>query len=306
MFWLKQPDEIYATYNSHPENCIDYWHEVCGHRVKRLDVDNFVDGAQIIDCGINETCGVCQEGKSTKLKFPKVANKHSSAVMDLVHTDVCGPMQTKTASMKQYILTLIDDHIKYTAIYLLQHKSETFSKLQQYVEMCLNMFGRKPKFIRSDSGGEYVAGEVVDYLNTNGIQYERTVPYTPQQNGVAERKNRTLVEMSRCMLIDAGLPNRFWGEAVTMANYIQNRLPSKSVETTSFEGWFKKKPNIKHFQKFGAKCFVHIESQKRQKLDPKAFKAILVGYDEQSKGYRCYNPSTKKGDHQSGRKVCHH
>lgn len=298
LYELRQPNKACMAHNGHPENCIHRWHEKCGHRdievIKRLNKEKLVEEVKIVDCGIDETCGVCQEGKLTKTKFPKVATKHSLAVMDLVHTDLCGPMQTKTPSKKSYILTFIDDHTKYTVIYLLQHKSETFSKLQEYVEMCLNMFGRKPKFIRSDRGGEHTGNEVVNYLKKNGIQIEYTVPHNPQQNGVAERKNRTLVEMSRCMLFGAGLPNTFWGEAVNMANHIQNRLPTKAAEVTPFEGWFKRKPNIQHFEKFGAKCYVHIEAQKRQKLDAKSFQAVLVGYDEQSKGYRCYNPKTER------------
>lgn len=172
---MKQPNKVYAAYNGHPENCIHRWHEKCGHRdievVKRLDIDKLVKGAQITDCGIKETCGVCQEGKLTRYKFPKEANKHSSTVMDFIHTDVCGPMHTQTPSMKSYILTFIDDHTRYTVVYLLKNKSETFEKLQQYVEMCFNMFGCKPKFFRSDRGGEYTEADVVQQRNRDFNQF---------------------------------------------------------------------------------------------------------------------------------------
>lgn len=148
--------------------------------------------------------------------------------------------------------------------------------------------------IRSDRGGEYIGSSMVELLNSEGIQTQLTAPYTPQQNCVAERKNRTLVEMARCMLLDAKLSTTFWAEAVNMANYFQNRLPSRAIETTLFELWNNNKPGIIHFQAFGTKCFVYIPAEKRHKLVNTAKPMILVGFDEQSKAYRCYDPSSKR------------
>lgn len=124
------------------------------------------------------------------------------------------------------------------------------------------------------------------------MQY--TAPYTPEQNGVAERKNRTLVEMARCMLEDASLPNMFWAEAINTANYLQNRLPSRSIETTPFELWNNKKPELKHCVTFGTKCFVHVPSERRRKLDNTAIQMIFVGYDENSKAYRCFDQEKRR------------
>lgn len=177
---------------------------------------------------------------------------------------------------------------------LLREKSETFGKFKEYVEMCKTMFNSKPKFIRMDRGGEYIDNNFVTYMKTKGIQYDRTAPSTPQQNSIAERKNRTLIEMARCMLIESGMAKTFWGEAVMMANYIQNRLPWKNIEKTPYEIWFGAKPSIQHFKKFGSKCFVFIPDEKRRKLDAKAVEAVMVGYDLSSKAYRCYVPSTRK------------
>lgn len=156
------------------------------------------------------------------------------------------------------------------------------------------MFNKRPKIIRSDRGGEYSSNAVTKYLNEKGVQIQNTAAYSPQQNGVAERKNRTLIEMARCMIIELKLDNSFWGKAVMMANYIQNRLPWKSIQMTPYEEWFGRKPNIQHFKEFGSKCYVYVHAAKRQKLDPKAISAILVGYDDKSKAYRCYNSSTQK------------
>lgn len=160
--------------------------------------------------------------------------------------------------------------------------------------MCENKFERKPKVIRSDRGGEYTGRSIIEFFKSNGIQIQLTAANCPQQNGTAERKNRTLMEMARCMLIDAALPDTFWGEAVATANFIQNRVVTRSTDTTPFERWNNAKPGMNHFQIFGSKCFVHIHSDKRGKLDDVAVEMIFLGHDQNSKAYRCYNPATKR------------
>ncbi|KAG5872584.1 hypothetical protein JTB14_035564 [Gonioctena quinquepunctata] len=122
------------------------------------------------------------------------------------------------------------------------------------------------------------------------MQY--TVPFCPQQNGVAERKNRYLMEMVRCMLFDAKLPNRFWGEAIANANYLQNRLPSRSIDVTPYEMWKNKKPNISHIQRFGCYAYAMIPESQRRKLDEKAVKLRFVGYDKHSKAYCLLNENS--------------
>lgn len=252
-----------------------------------------VDGIKIEDCGIKEQCEVCLKAKQTRLPFPK-STSDSNNVLDLVHTDVCGPMQTATMSGKRYLLTVIDDFSRYTVIYMLREKSEVEVKLKEYVAMVQNKFAMKPKIVRSDRGGEYTGEKVTSFLKSNGIQSQYTSPYTPQQNGVAERKNRTLIEMARCMLEEANLPRSFWGEAVSTANYLQNRLPTRAIETTPFEMWNKKKPAVAHCVPFGSKCYVHIPNEKRRKLDNTATQMVFVGYDENSKAYRCFDRSANK------------
>lgn len=139
-----------------------------------------------------------------------------------------------------------------------------------------------------------MGADVVNYLRSEGIQMQYTAPYTPQQNGVAERKNRTLIEMARCMLLDADLPYTFWAEAVNTANYIQNRVSTRATDTTPFEAWNGGRPATEHFQIFGAKCFVHVPAEKRQKLDDTAREMIFLGYDENSKAYRCYDQAARR------------
>lgn len=127
-----------------------------------------------------------------------------------------------------------------------------------------------------------------------GIEAQYTVGYAPEQNATAERKNRYLMEMARCMLFDANLPNKYWGEAVCTANYLQNRLYTKVTETTPFERWHKKKPSLKNIHIFGSKVYAHVPKELRKKLDEKAKELIFVGYAENAKGYRLLDTSTDK------------
>lgn len=281
--------------------CVHYWHKVLGHRdievVKDLQRNGLVQSIEIDKCGDNCTdnkCTICLEGKLTRNKFPKESKSKSNAVLDLVHTDICGPMQTVSPSGKRYILTFIDDISRYTVIFLLENKSAVLSKFKEYVELGKTKFGKKVKCIRSDRGGEYLSNDFKKYLAKEGITNQCTAPYTPQQNGVAERKNRTLIEMARCMLLDSQCEKKFWGEAVNMANYVQNRIPTRGINKTPFEIWNGVKPNIGYFRMFGAKCYVHIPCQKRKKLDSTGIAGILMGYDSSSKAYRVYIPSTDK------------
>lgn len=295
-------NKIEENTESGNSGCIHKWHRILGHRdikvVKTLSKFGHVKGVKIIPCtdeckDCDDKCRVCLQGKMMRIKFPENAQRTEN-MLDLIHSDVCGPMKTASASGKRYILTLIDDFSRFTVIHLLEKKSEVFQKFKEYVEMVKTMFGKKPKYIRSDRGGEYVNKEFHAYLKQEGIQQQRTAPYTPQQNGVAERKNRTLVEMARCMLIDAGMPHIFWAEAVVAANYTQNRLPGRSILTTPFESWFGCKPKLDHMRVFGSECYVWISPQKRHKLENKSVHALFVGYDNKSKAYRCYDTKTGK------------
>lgn len=155
------------------------------------------------------------------------------------------------------MLTLIDNYSKYTVVYLMEHKSEVSNRIQDYVRNMKTKFNKVPKVIRSDQGREYVNSKLKDFLRKKGIELQNTVGYAPEQNGVAERKNRYLIEMARCMLIDANLSNKYWGEAVCTANYLQNRLYTTATGTTPFERWYKKKPSLQHIHTFGSKVYAH-------------------------------------------------
>ena len=177
---------------------------------------------------------------------------------------------------------------------MLKSKSEVFSKFREWKAMVERSTGRKLKVLQSDNGGEYTSGEFAQFLKSEGIRHELTVPKSPQQNGVAERLNRTLVEMTRSMLAGSGLPQKLWAETLSTAVYLRNRSPTKAVKKmTPFEAFQGKKPDVGHLRVFGCVCYAHIAKDERKKLAVVARRCVLVGYGSEVKGYRLYDPDRK-------------
>lgn len=279
-------------------NCIHKWHRRFGHRdpdaVKKLTNHDMVYGMKIDSCKTKSVCECCIQGKMTRSPFTESTTK-SESIFDLVHSDLC-PLPKASIGNKKHILTFIDDYSRYTKIYLLEHKHETFGKFKEFHRGVETQFSKKLKILRTDRGGEYIDGEFRQFLLNEGIESQLTAPSTPEQNGVAERKNRYLIEMARCLLIDSKLNSRYWGEAVNTANYLQNRLPSRTIpdNKTPYEMLYNKKPNVDHIRIFGCTAYAHVPKAFRQKLDSKANKMVLVGYSNESKAYRLLDPKTSK------------
>lgn len=163
--------------------------------------------------------------------------------------------------------------------YVLKRKGEVFQKFLEWKAMTEKSTGRQLKVLRTDNGGEYTSSEFQDFLKKEGIRHELTVPKNPEQYGVAERMNKTLMETVRSMLAYAKLPQKFWAEALSTALYLRNRSPTKSVKGMSpFEAWTGEKPKIDHLRIFGCTVYAHVPKDERKKLDPKAKKCILLGY----------------------------
>jgi hypothetical protein len=151
------------------------------------------------------------------------------------------------------------------------------------------------KCLRSNGRGEYFSKEFNEYLKEHRIQRKYSCSYSPQQNGVAKRKNRHIVEIARAMLNEKNLPNYFWAETLATIVYIMNRTPTMAVHGMTLEEKFTgKKPDVSHLRVFGCIAYVHVLDEKKSKLDPKAKKCIFVRYSLKQKGYRCFNPSTWK------------
>ena len=182
----------------------------------------------------DEQCSTCMLTKITRKLFPNV--QRSSNILDLVHSDICEMNGQLTLSGKRYFITFIDNYSGYCYVYLLHSKDEALEKFKIYkneVELHCKKF---LKYLRSDRGGEYYSPS---YSESTRIVHEVTAPYIPQQNGVAERKNKVLIEMIDAMLSNWGLGPGFWGEALLTACYILNRVPNKRSKTTPYEFWNK-------------------------------------------------------------------
>ena len=172
---------------------------------------------------------------------------------------------------------------------MLKHKDEVFARFLEWKAPVENSTGRKLKALRTDNGGEYTSKEFETYLKQNGIRHEWTVPKTPEQNGVAERMNRTIVETARCMLAEAKLPRKFWAEAVSMAVYLRNRSSTTAVSgMTPFEALTGDKPCVDILRVFGCLAYVHVPKDERRKFDSKSKRCILLGYGSETKAYRLY------------------
>ena len=160
----------------------------------------------------DDVCRGCALGKYAKAKFPRNKNR-SKSVLGLIHLDICGPVSIKSFSGVEYFLTFIDDHSRKTWIYFLKTKDEVFCRFKEFKALVENLSGKNIKVLHSDNGGEYVDKDFNDFCAKEGIRREWTTPYNPEQNGVAERKNMTIVEASRAMMYDRDMPKFLWVEA---------------------------------------------------------------------------------------------
>jgi hypothetical protein len=220
----------------------------------------------------------------------------STEKLQLVHSDVFGSMQTVLFGGNRYFVSFIDDYSRCVKVYFMQTKSEVLEKFKQFESMVTNGTGMRIKALRTDGGGEFISRTFEKFLEEKGIRHEKTVAHTPEQNNVAERMNRTLVESARTSLAHAKLSNGFWAEAINTAAHVRNRVATTAINppTTPYERWFGKRPDVSHFRTFGCAAYAHVPNCKRKKLDKKAVKLRFVGYSESQKGYRLFDAISRK------------
>lgn len=271
------------------------WHRRFGH-INNSDLkkmkNGIVSGVTWKDQAYSETqsCVVCCEGKQTRAPF-KNKGSRAKGLLDVIHMDVCGPMENKSIGGARYFLLFVDDYSRMVFIYFLKTKDQVIDCFKEFKAMVENQLVKKIKVIRSDNGLEFCNANFNNFLKQNGIIHQLTNPYTPEQNGMVERMNRTVVEKARCMIFDAKLDMKFWAEAANTAVYLINRSVSSGlVDKTPFEMWYGKKPDVSNIRIFGSDVMVHIPKVKRTKWNAKSQKMILVGYEQNVKGYRLFNP----------------
>ena len=214
------------------------WHLKYGHVnfqcLKEMARQNSVNGFKINFSDKYPDCHTCPKAKLTVKPFENT-NFRAKSLIELVHSDICGPFSASIAGSK-YFATFIDDKSRYMCVYFLKSKDEVFDAFKTYKSFVENQTDFKIKCLRTDNGKEFVNKSFNEFLSSNGIKRQLTVPYTPQQNGIAERANRTLVELSRCMLLKAHLDDKYWAEAVSTSVYLRNRSITKVlVNMTPFD-----------------------------------------------------------------------
>ncbi|CAA7047040.1 unnamed protein product [Microthlaspi erraticum] len=263
------------------------WHSRLGHlsinNMKTLSGKGLIEKKDIKDLAF---CEHCVMGKSKKLSF-NVGKHITEDILSYVHADLWGsPNVTPSLSGKQYFLSIIDDKTRKVWLMFLRTKDETFENFCEWKVLVENQVNKKVKVLRTDNGLEFCNSRFNDYCKKFGIERHRTCTYTPQQNGVAERMNRTIMEKVRCLLDESGLGEPFWAEAAATAAYLVNRSPCSAIDHNVPEQlWLTRKPGYNHLRRFGSVAYVH---QDQGKLKPRALKGVFLGYPPGTKGYKIW------------------
>ncbi|CAN1141771.1 Retrovirus-related Pol polyprotein from transposon TNT 1-94 [Linum perenne] len=244
-------------------------------------------------------CDACQFAKDHRATFP--ARMYSSSKpFYLIHSDVWGPSKISTLSGKKWFITFIDDHTRMCWLYFFTTKTEVEGIFRQFHKMVYTQFGVGISILRTDNGTEFFNTSLDSFLKSEGIVHQSSCPYTPQQNGIAERKNRHLLEVARALMFSTNVPKYFWGDAVLTAAYLINRLPSKVLNFQTplqlFQTSFPQNRLISNLplRMFGCTVFVLTPSQFRTKLEPRSQKCVFLGYAPNQKGYKCFHPLTRR------------
>ena len=260
------------------------WHDRLGHvnydTLRRLINLNHIPTFQIDS---KHKCETCVEAKLTRSSFQSV--ERNTEPLDLIHSDICDLKFVQTRGGNKYFINFIDDSTKYCYVYLLRSKDEVVEKFVLYKNEVENQLNKTIKVLRSDRGGEYES-PFVDICAQYGIIHETTAPYSPQSNGVAERKNRTLKEMMNAMLISSGLPQNMWGEAILTANHLLNKVPKKKADKTPYELWKGRKSSYKYLRMWGCLAKVAVPPPKRVRIGLKTIDCIFIGYAHNCNAYR--------------------
>ncbi|GJT05617.1 retrotransposon protein, putative, ty1-copia subclass [Tanacetum coccineum] len=261
---------IYTCSNKKTKHNLDstfLWHCRLGHinkkRIKKLRHDGLLKS---IDDESFDVCVSCISGKMARNHFTH-ASERADDLLGIIHSDVCGPFRTTSRECANYYVTFTDNFIE-------------------------NQLGKTIKALRSDHGGEYLSQEFLDHLRSHGIISQLTPPYTPQHNGVSERRNRTLLDMVRSMMSLTTLPMSFWGYALESAARILNMVPTKKVNKTPYEMWHGKVPNLSYLKVWGCEALVKRDTP--NKLESRSIKCIFVGYPKETMGYYFYYPLENK------------
>ncbi|KAM1681408.1 hypothetical protein ACFX2K_038957 [Malus domestica] len=268
----------------------ELWHRRLGHlSSSRLD---FMSKTMLhFPFQSNNACDVCPLAKQSRLPFG-VSTIATQKPFALIHCDIWGPYKIASTCGAKYFLTIVDDYSRFTWIFLMQHKNETQHLLKNFFSYVRTQFDTLVCQIRVDNGGEFFS--LRDFFQEHGVVYQHSCVYTPQQNGVVERKHRHILETARSLRFQAHLPLRFWGECVLTAVHLINRLPTKILSnTTPFARLYSKSPTYSHLRVFGCLAYA-TNTHVSHKFAPRAHKCVFLGYPVGQKAYKLYDLTTHK------------
>jgi hypothetical protein len=268
----------------------DVWHARLGHpggdSVKRLPL--VATGIKVDKDIPLQRCEACIMAKHPRQSFPPSENSRAASMLDLIHSDICGPFPVRTPHGKLYFIIFLDDYSHLINVQLLASKDQALEAWTIIRNLWENHAGRRVKIFHSDNGGEYISAAFTKALQDAGVERQLASPYAHQQNGKAERALRTIQGCSLAMLEAAHLPKHLWGEAVLTAAYLWNRTESRSLPPgkTPYEMVNEKKPDLAHLRVFGSRCWARIPTELQTKFGSHSRHVIFMGYPEGVKGYR--------------------
>lgn len=292
------PENAVKEINTLKVDNAELWHRrfchVNDNTIRKLADTNRVIGLDNARMD-NFTCEACCISKATKNACKRLKSRQSKGICELIHSDLCGPMPVKSIGESRYFLTFTDDFSRSVTVMCIKSKEEVKDRVREYITRIERESDKRVKRFRTDNGLEFCNRELSTFFGSVGIKHERSNVETPQMNGVAERINRTLLDLTRSMLKSAQLPQKFWAEAVTTAAYIRNRVCHSSIEDqVPFTVWTGRTPSVRHLKVYGCLAYARLPDQGRRKLDDRAVECIFIGYANQTKGYRLWCP--QKGD----------
>ncbi|KAJ9539037.1 hypothetical protein OSB04_031770 [Centaurea solstitialis] len=274
------------------------WHKRLSHLnfryIDKIVKHQLVSGIPMIKFEQEEMCPGCEKGKMKRASHPPKPEQGSKSPLSLLHMDLCGPMKFQSLAGRKYILVIVDDFSRYTWTKFLENKDETSSLIINFIKAVQVQLKLPVQTVRTDNGTEFKNNVLKSFYNSFGITQTFSAARTPEQNGVVERRNRTLVEAARSMLAESQLPQYLWAEAVNTACYTQNRsIIHRRFGQTPYHILFGRVPSVGHFKAFGCKCFVLNETENRGKFGPKSDELLFVRYSESSIAYRDLNKQTR-------------
>lgn len=274
------------------------WYSRLGHigrySMKKMIKNELVIGIPDIEVE-KDTCSSCMLGKQARQSFLQATTYRAEKILELIHGDLCGPITPQTPSSKRYIFVLIDDCSCYMWSILLREKGEAFEKFKTFKAVVEKETGFSIKTFRTDHGGEFISSEFQAFCEASGIARHLTAPYSPQQNGVVERRNRTLMGMTRSILKGMECSNYLWGEAVRHSTYLINRVTTRVLDSkTPYEALKEKSPSVEHIRVFGCISYAKVVTPNLKKLDNQSRMLVHLRTEPGSKAYRLYDSTTRK------------